>query len=268
MSAVLDGAREAEWRAFEAYFTPTAVVQQVLQSLATITGWATRKAADIELQELQKILTRRTGRTTEGWPRIADLGAGAGVWSMVSRAVWPRAEVLGLEVRGSELAHLSRHCHHVMLGAIQQLGRRIVAWRPDLVVSNPPFSLTGDFLELALEAAPIVVFLVRATWGDSEEANDLLERYPPAIDLVITSRPHMLPRLACDGEHRGGDNVGHQVLVWSRARRSLVAQRLRLPRLPSSLIRWVERPGTELEPPPLLGPEHVLDLAHWGVSLG
>lgn len=251
-AALLDVGREAEWRAFEAYFTPTAVVQQVLQSLATIIGWDDA--------------WRPVGKNRVS--RIADLGAGAGVWSMVSRAVWPRSEVLGLEVRGSELAHLSRHCHHVMLGAIQQLGRRVVAWRPDLVVSNPPFSLTGAFLELALEAAPIVVFLVRATWGDSEEANDLLERYPPALDLVITSRPHMLPRLASDGEHRGGDNVGHGVLVWSRARRNLVTQRLRLPRLPSSLIRWVERPGTELEPPPLLGPEHVLDLAHLGVSLG
>ena len=203
--------RAPEWDAYEAYFTPLPVVLQGLRSLATIVQ-----------------------------PEVVmDLGAGAGPFGQVSAALWPEAELVAVEARASEAVHLNRHYDRVIIEDATQC--RLPS--ADLIVSNPPFSLARKLAERALAVVRpggLVAFLVRQTWGDADEVEELLRFWPPAAELTISGRVSM----AAAGEATK-DHFGYQWLVWRGPRPAGSAwPRLLLPRLDKQSLGWTARPGT------------------------
>lgn len=209
--------RPQEWDDAEAYFTPLPVVGQGVRSVAT--------------------LIRRPPRV------VIDIGAGAGGFGQVLRALYPRARLVAVEIRGSELPFLRRHYDDVIIGDAMT----VPLPRADLVVSNPPFKLTVPLAERAIGALSpdgVCAFLVRQTFGDSEEATAFLERHPPTAELTIAGRVAM----AAAGEETK-DHFGYQWLVWPSFKNDvngLVVSwpRRMLPRLDAQSLCWTQRPGT------------------------
>lgn len=236
-------ARDPEWVAREAHFTPLPVAAQAFLSLAT--------ALD---------------------PRVViDIGAAAGWLGQAVEVAWPEARRVAVEVRPSERVHLDRHYQHVIIDDVLRptVWAQVAAHRPDLLVSNPPFSLALAFLRLALAVvAPggHVAFLTRCTWGDHESVEDFLRAHPPVLEMTIGGRVSM------SRAGRSCDQFGYQWLIWSATSpaRGSAWPRLLLPRLATAQLGWVERPGVgSSAPAQRLDHDLVVDLRSiLGVSRG
>lgn len=230
----------AERRLREAFFTPLPVGAQGFASVAT-TGFRPRV--------------------------ILDLGAGAGGLGQAAACVpaWASARRVAVEVRASERRHLVRHYDEVIVADLLARRRagllaRLAAVGPDLIISNPPFSRALEFLLFALAVlrpGGMVMFLLRQTWGDDEAAEQLLRSRPPCIELTICGRISM----ARPGYHC--EFVGYQWLVWRAVppRPHAPWPRLLLPRLATSQLGWLERPGTgDAAPARRIDPLQIVDL--------
>lgn len=214
-----------EWDATDAHFTPVPVALQPLQSLA-------RSGVEARV--------------------ILDLCAGAGSLSLAARMVWPRAEIIAVEVRPEERPHLRRWCDRVLIADALALDLTLAGLRPDLLLSNPPYrkALPLTTLSLRLRAARTLL-LHRSTFGSHADAYDFLSRHAPAYELTIGGRPQWRLR-------ESPDKVPHFWHLWG-PRGSEWRRRLQ-PRLPRTLLTWRERPGTDITPPPLLPDEFLLPL--------
>lgn len=232
---------EVEWNRHNAYFLALPLVQQAFQ---TISGVVSPKI-------------------------IVDLGAGAGGFGIVAAQVWPHARRIAVEIRGSELRHLQRHYHEVIIGDVlsAEVRRRIRALHADLYLSNPPFDLVYEFQDLvfAADAADSLWFL-RTTQNDALEGYDRLD-HPPSLELQVGGRPHLrrAGSMSVRRRRQHGDNVGHRWDLYLRDAGSPSKvwtppwwPRLPLPRVPGHLLRWTTRPGTEEEPPELL-PDYLVE---------
>ena len=210
------GRRAEEWDAFEAHFTPLPVAAQAFLSLAT--------AID---------------------PRVVvDLGAAAGGLGQAVGVAWPEACRIGVEIRSSEADNVRANYHEAIIDDLLRpmVLHRVAGRRPDLLVSNPPFSLALEFVQLALSVvAPggHVAFLTRSTWGDHESVESFLRARPPVLELTIGGRVSM------SQAGRACDQFGYQWLVWAAAGppRDSAWPRLLLPRLATAQLGWTERPG-------------------------
>ncbi len=203
--------RPVEWDAYEAYFTPLPVVLQGLRSLASIIK-----------------------------PEVVlDLGAGAGGFGQVARSEWSRAEIIAIEARASEAVHLRRHYDRVIIDDATTC--RLPS--ADLIVSNPPFSLARKLAQRALAVVRpggLVAFLVRQTWGDADEVEELLRLQPPIAELTISGRVSMAAAAESTKDH-----FGYQWLLWGSPRPAGAPwRRLLLPRLDKASLGWMARPGT------------------------
>lgn len=208
--------RDPEWVAREAHFTPLPVAAQAFLSLAT--------ALDPQA--------------------VVDLGAAAGGLGQAVEVAWPEARRIAVEVRASERRYLDRHYHDVIVDDVLRptVWAQVAAHRPDLLVSNPPFSLALEFVRFALAVvAPggHVAVLTRCTWGDHESVEDFLRSRPPVLEMTIGGRVSM------SQAGRSCDQFGYQWLVWSATcpPRDSAWPRLLLPRLATAQLGWVERPG-------------------------
>jgi len=205
--------RLREWDETESFFTPTPVVLQGLFSIATL----------FALPPVD----------------IVDVCAGAGPFGQAARRVWPTSRLLAVELRPSERAYLQRHYDQVHIGDATTM--RLP--QADLYTGNTAFSLTCCLAEAALEAVRpggLVAFLTRQTLGDAETAEELLNRFPPLLELTISGRISM----GSAGE-ASADQFGYQWFVWrgQRPRGSSWVRRL-LPRLDAASLEWTARPGT------------------------
>lgn len=204
--------RPAEWDLYEAFFTPLPVVLQGLRSLASVSA-----------------------------PRVVlDLGAGAGAFGQAARAVWPGATLIAVEARASERVHLRRHYDDVLIA--DALTCRLPP--ADMVVSNPPFTRARALAERAFDVVTpggLVPFLVRQTWGDAEEIEDLLRLRPPSAELTIAGRVSM-----GEAAQTTKDHFGYQWFVWPATARPAGSwwPRQPLPRLDRTSLGWTARPGT------------------------
>jgi hypothetical protein len=63
-----------------------------------------------------------------------------------------------------------------------------------LIASNPPFSISTDFLIKALSAPgdPMVIYLQRTSWLASGERGELMREYPPDV-FPLPNRPRFKP---------------------------------------------------------------------------
>lgn len=226
-----------EWNRRSAYFLALPLVQQAFQTVAGVVSPTL----------------------------IVDLGAGAGGFGLVAAQVWPNARRVAVEIRGSELQYLKRHYHEVIIGDVLSgdVRRRVRTLGADLFVSNPPFDVTDEFQDLVFGEDVDSLWFLRQTQNDAIKSYDRV--HPPSLELQVGGRPHLRRRGSVSTKRRRqhGDNVGHRWDVFLRQQDSKVWTpgwwpRLPLPRLPSALLQWEQRPGTEEAPPELL-PDYLIE---------
>lgn len=86
--------------------------------------------------------------------------------------------------------------------------------KPEWVITNPPFSLSSRFIERALDVAPRVAMLLKATYWHAASRLPLFHRHPPLWHLPLTWRPAFL-------EHERGKSPIMEVMwvIWERGHR-------------------------------------------------
>lgn len=235
-----DGGPDLErLREFDADFTPTPVVRQVLEHL--------RDAFH---------LNPRT---------MLDPCAGAGVFGMVAREVWPGCKRFGIEVRVEELQELLRHYDDHALEPCEKLladptAPWLMDWHGgggfDLIITNPAFSLWPNIVPKMLQLLNSGGYLVLLGLCDvllrGEAGLDLAQSRPPWWELAIPGAigfrgPGINPK---NGKPWGTDQRSYSWEVW-HADSQLEGPggpawyREPLPRLPAADRRWVVKPGTE-----------------------
>lgn len=239
LQLVDDGPDRARWSEFDADFTPAPVVRQGLGVL--------------------QLLDRRGRLGVQPGPEphtIWDPCAGAGVFGMVGRSMFPAAKLVATEPRSEEHVHLERHYHHVATADFQAGYPLAAPARPSWIATNPPWSLWTELVELVwplVEQGSLLALLGPAAWGSSFEPADglaTLMRCRPIAEFRI---PHRIkfrrginPR---SGEPYGSD---HRKCAWwvfqRQAKRSsalLSWPTYVLPLMPKPAYEWIVRPGTE-----------------------
>ncbi len=223
-----DGLEAERLKAWEAFFTPPSVVYQGLTFL------------------------RDTMRVRA--PRYClDPCAGAGVFGMVGKVVWPESRWHAVEPRLEEADHLRRWNDHVHLRTIQKalvtkaLTRMTGAW--DLVVGNPAFSLAHELVEqlvpeLYARNGALALYLP-TQWGQEQRQD--AEKGPMRVMNLFP--PAAMARIPGRIQHRskgGTDRIMYSWFVWTRSV-SPYWMGFQLPELPKADRRWTIRPGTETE---------------------
>jgi len=76
----------------------------------------------------------------------------------------------------------------------------------DAIVTNPPFALAEEFVELALERAPLVIMLLRLAFYESDRRTDILEKHGLVRIHCFRKRLPMM--------HRAGWRVARPIPGW------------------------------------------------------
>lgn len=79
----------------------------------------------------------------------------------------------------------------------------------DAIITNPPFNLSGEFIQKALKEAPIVAMLLKSQYWHAKKRFDLFKENPPAYILPLTWRPDFLA-----GEKGGSPTMEVHWTVW------------------------------------------------------
>lgn len=205
------------------YETPPEAAQPVMDEIAGI--W--QRAVDT--------------RAVSGSPRILDAGAGMGALTRAARRSFPQAFIVDVEAYPEDLpmeralpleeaaayaeALAAPRRWALMKQGTEDIEARLIAagastiWfedyltydgnaHPQIVVSNPPFSLAMRFLQhTTWQVRPLITaFLLRLNFLGSEERAPWLEENPPQAIRIITHRP--------DFTGKGGDSIEYAWMLW------------------------------------------------------
>ncbi|MDC0719424.1 hypothetical protein [Nannocystis bainbridge] len=171
--------------------------------------------------------------------------------------MWPAAKSCGFEIRKAE-SFAGRHYDSFVADDYFGAAARgaLKRYRPQLVVSNPPYTKARETLALGLDVVePMghVLLLLRSTFGGSEADDEQLRRSPPVDEWSIPGRLKLKRGHGRTGRPLGGDFVGHIFLLFQQGRQvtAPVWSRRLLPPLPSAWLGWSVRPGDEAFTAPL-----------------
>src|SRR5262249_11529614 len=89
----------------------------------------------------------------------------------------------------------------------------------EAIVTNPPFALAEEFIELALERAPMVVMLLRLAFLESERRSRILDGGMLARVLVFANRLPMMHRARL-GERKNASSA--MSIAWYILKRNQV----------------------------------------------
>lgn len=81
----------------------------------------------------------------------------------------------------------------------------------DVIITNPPFNLSEDFIRHALAISPIVVMLVKSQYWHAAKRTKLFEEHPPTWVLALNWRPDFL-----FGERGGQPTMEMIWTVWNK----------------------------------------------------
>lgn len=90
-----------------------------------------------------------------------------------------------------------------------------IGYRPDLIITNPPYSLALEFLEKSLVESATVAYLLRLNFLESKKRKAFWNQNPPTHLLTLAERPKFI-----NGK---SDACGYGWFVWDPARRFTVA---------------------------------------------
>jgi hypothetical protein len=85
----------------------------------------------------------------------------------------------------------------------------------DAIVTNPPFSLAEEFVEVALERAPMVVMLLRLAFMESGRRSHILENRGLARIRVFRKRLPMMHRAGWEGR-KANSGMAFAWYIWIR----------------------------------------------------
>lgn len=79
-------------------------------------------------------------------------------------------------------------------GGVDFLGEKTAyhTQKYDAVITNPPFNAAAEFVERALEVAPVVIFLLKAQYWNTGNRKKLFRKTKPYMELNLTWRPAFL----------------------------------------------------------------------------
>jgi hypothetical protein len=85
----------------------------------------------------------------------------------------------------------------------------------DAIVTNPPFSLAEQFVDMALYRAPLVIMLLRLAFFESERRSPILEGCGLARIHVFRKRLPMMHREGWEGR-KANSGMAFAWFVWQR----------------------------------------------------
>ena len=83
----------------------------------------------------------------------------------------------------------------------------------DLIITNPPFSISIEFLEKSLKEGKTVCYLQRVNWLGSKIRKDFWNYNTPDKMFVLSKRPNFLKELGIKGT---GDATEYAWFIWDR----------------------------------------------------
>lgn len=121
-------------------------------------------------------------------------------------------------------------CHDDLLHEVGSEGRiycparvphvSAAAVRYDVIITNPPYSMVGEYLRWCLDRSRVVALLLRLGVLCSEERAEFMRRYPPSV-YPLPNRP--------DFTGDGGDQTDYGWFVWRGKREGgLIAPRIKV----------------------------------------
>lgn len=140
---------------------------------------------------------------------VLEPGCGAGSFMQACRKTWPTAHLFGVEVDPEIADHARRQEFLVTVDNLlaKQWGKF------DLIVGNPPFSLSEDFihhLRDQLTENGKLVFLLRLNFLATQERYETLwSRYKPTHVYTLVARPGFTSDGSTDGTDYG-------VIMWGK----------------------------------------------------
>jgi len=81
----------------------------------------------------------------------------------------------------------------------------------DLIITNPPFSLSMEFLKKSMQEAHTVCYLQRLNWLGSNIRKDFWQANPPDKLFALSKRPKFLKEL---GLGNGTDATEYGWFIW------------------------------------------------------
>lgn len=83
----------------------------------------------------------------------------------------------------------------------------------DLIVTNPPFSKSIEFLTKSLKEAKTVCYLQRLNWLGSQERKEFWNNNTPDKIFVLSKRPQFMKEM---GLKSGSDSTEYAWFIWDK----------------------------------------------------
>lgn len=83
----------------------------------------------------------------------------------------------------------------------------------DLIITNPPFSISLDFINKSLLEAKTVCYLQRLNWLGSQTRKDFWNNNPPDKLFILSKRPQFKKELGYKG---GTDSTEYAWFIWDK----------------------------------------------------
>ena len=120
-------------------------------------------------------------------PAVLDPGAGAGVYGRAVRQQYPKAFIVGAELRGI----MGTPCYNTWYrGDVLTLTPRPAF---DLVIGNPPYGIAEDLVRFGLASlipGGQLIFLLRLAFLEGQARGEgLWQEFPPRLVGVLSKRP-------------------------------------------------------------------------------
>lgn len=86
----------------------------------------------------------------------------------------------------------------------------------DVIITNPPFNLSADFIKKAVEEADVVCMLLKSQYWHAAKRQNLFIETNPMYVLPLTWRPDFLEHTRQPGDKKGAPTMEVAWTVWRK----------------------------------------------------